>query len=195
MEREVLYVGADDSNNHDVNQPIILATTFSLLNRDSIYRGFSRERVHEDFFYWLGGEQQERDFRFGLLKDPSFRAMQPLLPLAVPDLVLNYAPTLRETPKKIWVCLDGILPKSHKDYIRDRLRPYFSEVVVNNVVKRRNSMAKRPLAKRLECPTILKMADTCANQIYGFPSREGLPERVLLDPSRLKREYLRLRAS
>jgi hypothetical protein len=190
MERNVLYVGADDSNNHNPRKSRIVATVFSSNHEDSIYDNFSRERDPESFFYWCENPLYERSFRFALLTESCFNSMQPILPITLPRLILNYAPTLRETPQKVWICLDGILPKSHREYIRKKLKPYFSEVVVNNVVKRRNQLARRPFSKKLYCPKILKMADTCANQIYDDFDSDKLEERVRLNQFLLREDFL-----
>jgi len=194
MERNVLYIGADDSNNHDSRTARVLATTFSIFHKDSIYRNFPREKNHKELFYWLGSDKQERDFRFALLTESYFNSMQPVLPLAIPKLALNYVPTLRETPNKVWISIDGILPRAHREYIRRSLNPYFKEIVINNVIKRRNIMARRSHDKKLFCPTVLKMADSCANHIYDYFSNSYLEERVVLDQSRLRDIYLELKA-
>lgn len=192
LEGKTLYVGADDSNNHDTRRARILAATFSLDSEDSVYRTCPRQR-DESFESWLGEESKSRNFRFALLTEPCFSAMQPILPLAVPKLVLDYAPTLKETPKKVWICIDGVVPYAHKEYIRDSLGHYFDEVVVNNVVKRRNEMAKHPRNKRLYCPRILKMADICANQIYDFFTTDHLEQRIQVNQEALRKLYEELR--
>ncbi len=193
LERRTLYVGADDSNNHDTRRARILATTFSFAHSDSVYQSFPKGRDKEGLHYWLAEEPQIRNFRFALLTEQCFNAMQPILPLAVPRLILDYVPTLKETPKKVWICIDGIVPKEHKDYIREYLGHYFEEVVVNNVIKRRSEMARQPKDKKLFCPKILKMADTCANQIYDFFTTEHLEEMVSVNQCTLRELYERFR--
>lgn len=193
LDRKVLYIGADDSNNHDTRRARILTTVFSLEHEDSLYKSFSKERDKVGLCYWLEEEHKTRAFRFALLTEACFNHMQPILPLAIPKLVLDYAPTLSEVPKKVWICIDGIVPRAHKDYIRNYLGNYFEEVVVNNVIKRRGLMARNSRDKKLYCPRVLKMADTCANQIYDFFTTSHLEERVIVNQEALRQLYEKLR--
>ena len=136
LDRKILYVGADDSNNHDTRRARILAATFSFDHKDSIYNSFSKDRDKEELCYWLSEQYKDRNFRFALLTETCFNSMQPIISLAVPKLVLDYAPTLKEIPKKIWI---EKYVKARFDWLNTnsnpllRLTTYRSQCFINQI--------------------------------------------------------------
>jgi hypothetical protein len=54
-------------------------------------------------------------------------------------------------------------------------------------------MARKPQDKKLYCPKILKMADTCANQIYEGFATDHFEEMVQVNQEKLRKLYAKLK--
>jgi hypothetical protein len=190
----ILFVGADDSNNHDKFRARVYCTTFSTFQEDGESKYQNIVNTDNDFNLWFK-QSRSREFRFCLLTDPEISHMQPMLPLTIPHLVLDYVPDLNPCPKKLWLSIDGPLPRSQEFFLRRYLEKYFPEgVIIRNFVKRNSQRARTPLNQRNESPTILEMAHTKARTIYGDLTKYiESPRRVELNSQKLKDTYLKLR--
>ncbi len=185
-----LYVGADDSNNHDKNRAKIVCATFSILPEDS--GDFLSIRIPkiEDFDKWLKGSKH-REYRFGLLTDPEFMKMQPILPFCLPRLILDYVPNMGYFPKQIFIGIDGPLPRRQGEYLQKYLGNYFREgVSVVGFVKRKAEKARTPKRERDEMPPLIGMAHIKAKHIYNNLSDYVESARLVeLGAERLKNIY------
>lgn len=188
-----LYVGADDSNNHNTQRSKVLAAVFSFNQDDSVFKNLPDTQEKEELDEWLAQQQNLKGFRYALLTEPYFFKMQPILPLAIPPLIRDYYNNFKEEADRVWVCIDGPLPKEHKDYVRQALGGLFEEVIVTNNIKRRNERARSKKQERLHSPLVLKMAHICAYHIYADFSREHLEGRVQINQADLRDLFVRLR--
>ena len=183
MSKKILFVGADDSNNHDKRVARVFNLTFSNFHEDaeSIYQ--TGKTTSKDFDEWFK-KSRSREFRFCFLNNPELSSIQPILPLTIPSLLLSYAPIAKQSPDSLWLAIDGPLPKQQKFFLRRSLERYFpGGVIIKNFVKRNAEMARRPLSQRYESPTILEMAHIKARHIYKNSTHYvGSPREVELNP-------------
>lgn len=193
----VLYVSLDDSNNLESTNSGIVAAAFSLEREDSIFKYFSGRLSEEELYSWMGRVPQSRWYRFSRLDHPRLRKTQPFLTFFAKPLVNSLLSYLDPSPPNLWLCIDGILPRRHKEYLREIFLQRFKKVVVTNVVKRRSHMAARKKDSRVYAPPLLMIANILSNQLYHGSLRQRVierdPNQVYVDQNQAFRESLELR--
>lgn len=163
---DVLLVGADDSNHAGTNDyGEVNAIVMSFITEDGIVRDFPNRRDFEATRKWL--KNSERDYRFTLLFDESYRHSSSNLVYSVPRLVEGFLEENDLNVKTIKIFLDGQLKKEGKEEIRD----FFSgkrgieKVVIDNFIKK-NTGENGKKKKHITGPSVLYYADVISSMLY-----------------------------
>ncbi|MBS3091055.1 hypothetical protein J4217_01235 [Candidatus Pacearchaeota archaeon] len=173
-----LISGADDSNHVGQNKKgEVIVVAFSTLKEDGLVIHQPYRRDISEAEKWL--EKPERDYIFTLLtygpESPEFSVLSRPhnLVIVAPILVkehLNRHRDLKLDSLKIF--LDGAMKANHRQYIRNSF-PEFTSCVVDNFNKKQRTDQNK-LCKKIECPKIVKMADTISNMLFGNISLDDL---------------------
>jgi len=162
----VLLVGADDSNHAGTNNYGEINTIVtSFLKEDGIISNFPNRRDFEATKKWL--KNNERDYRFTLLFDESYRHSAFNLVYSVPRLIEKFLEENDINVKIIKIFLDGQLKKTGKEEIRD----FFSgkrgieTVVVDNFIKKNTGNSGRKV-KHINGPSVVYYADVISSMLY-----------------------------
>lgn len=176
---DVLYVGGDDSNHAGDAKGEFIVATFSLKYEDSIVKIFPNRRNNQEVNSWL---EEGGDYRFTICTGEVYKSSQNL-PKVIPILIEKY---LHQTDLKIRIVktyLDGRLEGEAKKEMRKDLLEIegIEKVVINNFIKKRR--IKKVVKKGYYCPRLVWLADTLANNLYGYDG----PVSDLLNHSKMVR--------
>ncbi|MDP2628760.1 MAG: hypothetical protein Q8P15_02600 [Nanoarchaeota archaeon] len=165
IEKEVLIVGADDSNHSGISKMEIIATTFSFLNKDSIVTPFPNYRNLQGYLKWI--ENPERDYRFEILASEKYRYSSTNLVKITPSLINSFLEDNDFYVKTLKIYLDGRLERDEKDFLRNIFtgRKGIEKVVVGNFIKK-NKNTRGNISKRPNCPAVVYYADILAHYLY-----------------------------
>lgn len=187
-QKNLLYVGADDSNHGADSKGEIILTTFSTKKEDGLVVHQHNRRDITATEYWL---KEGRDYRFTIIppkKDGSRDYYDPnkrynlilIAPLVVKQYLLEKSALIKFEDLKIF--FDGSMQGYHRRFVKNDF-PDFPSLVVDNFNKKQRTTEGK-LCPRIECPRVVKEADTLANFLCNIPQEELVkdPHFVPIDP-------------
>lgn len=183
-----LYVGADESNHGGDSRGEIVLTTFSTKREDGLVLPRQNRRDFPQTEKWLS---EGGDYRFTIV---TYNPSDPLhsynpnkgynLVLVAPLIVKQYIlqKSASEKFENLKMFFDGNMQGYQRRFVKSDF-PDFPNCVIDNFNKKhRNEQGK--LCPRVECPRVVKEADSIANFLFTKSLNELManPNFVHIDP-------------